>query len=487
LECADLSALLPAAGAIKGGCNQSQPPLITDRPPISALKNISRSSVSGAIVFYSLLALIALAAIPYGTIELGWKAFFDCVVFALAALTVLLQLFASDNSCRSKLPSLFVPVLALMAFAIIQTIPWTSSTVAGITVGQTLSADPFHTRQFAVQLFALLLIAWLLLVHTTTARRLRLLCDVVIAVGVVSAIFGLCRQASQTRPGFVLPYLLPGFGYGQFINSNHFAFLMEMAVGLALGLVIFRGVTGKRLAIYLIAAVPMWVALVFANSRGGILSMLCQVMFLAAAFVSQREVPERANLSRTRRLMLRAGLVATLVLGAVVTIVFVGGDPLAGRIGSLSVELDRKTAETYTLRPNIWRATWEMIKDHPVAGTGFGSYWVAITEYHRGSGEASPQEAHSDYLELLASGGLIGLALGAWAAFAFIRTALREVHENSRYLRAAKFGALAGIVAVAVHSLVDFGLHLTINAAVFVVLITIVVISGDGLPGEGKN
>jgi len=440
-----------------------------------------------AIVFYSLLALIALAAIPYGTVELGWKAFFDCVVFALAGLTVLLQLIARDSSRQFKLPFLFVPVLALTAFAIIQTIPWSHSTVAGISVGQTLSADPFHTRQFAVQTLALLLVAWLLLVHTTTAKRFRLLCDVVIAVGVVSAVFGLCRQVSQTQPGFGLPYLLPGFGYGQFINSNHFAFLMELAVGLALGLVVFRGVAGKRLAIYLIAAVPMWVALVFANSRGGILSMLCQVMFLAAAFVSQGEIPERANLSRTRRVMLRAALVATLLLGAVVTVVLVGGDPLAGRLGSLSVELDRKTAETYTLRPNIWRATWEMIKDHPVAGTGFGGYWVAITEYHRGSGEASPQEAHSDYLELLASGGLIGLALGAWAAFAFVRTALREVYGNNRYLRAAKFGALAGIVAVAVHSLVDFGLHLTINAAIFVVLITIVMISGDGLKNELKT
>ena len=57
---------------------------------------------------------------------------------------------------------------------------------------------------------------------------------------------------------------------------------------------------------------------------------------------------------------------------------------------------------------------------------------------------------------------------------AFVRTTLKEVHRNDRYLRAAKFGALAGIVAVAVHSLVDFGLHLTINAAVFTVLLAIV-------------
>jgi O-antigen ligase len=438
------------------------------------------------IVFHSLLAVIALAAIPYGTVEPWWKAVFACFVFALAALSVLVQLLSSERAHGLALPSLFLPALGLMAFAIVQTISWSHFTVAGLSVGRTLSADAFQTRQFVVQILALFLVAWLLLLHTTTARRLRLLVDVVVGIGVASAVFGLWRQLSQHRPGFLLPFLLPGYGYGQFINSNHFAFLMEMAVGLALGLVVFRGVAGKRLAIYLIAVVPMWVALVLANSRGGILSMLCQVMFLAALFISRRQDADKARLSRGRRLLLSAALVATLLLGALVTVVFVGGDPLAGRIGSLSVELDRKTADSYTLRPNIWRATWEMIKHHPVAGVGFGGYWVAITEYHHGSGEASPQEAHSDYLELLASGGLIGVAIAVWLVFAFVRTALREVRANDRYLRAAKFGALAGIVAVAVHSLVDFGLHLTINAALFTVLVAIVMISADGLKSDVK-
>ncbi len=472
----------------------------------SKVKNPPRTAATGAtavpgiidrIVFYSLLAVLALAAVPYGTVEPWWKALFQCLAFALAGLSAIAQLLARDGNPRNRhLPALFFPVLALIAFALIQTIPWSHFNSAGIRIGQTLSADSFQTRQFVRQLVALLLFGWLLVVHTTTRRRLRLLVELIIAIGVISAVFGLWRQAGQHKAGFVLPYLLPGLGYGQFINSNHFAFLMELAVGLALGLVVFRGVTGKRLAIYLIAALPMWVALVFANSRGGILSMLCQVMFLAAVFVSGRNRPEedatkhtakhaatgaKTKLSRTRLLVLRVALVATLLLGAVVTIVFVGGDPLAGRIDSLSVELDRKTADSYTLRPNIWRATWELIKNHPVAGAGFGGYWIAITEYHRGSGEATPQEAHSDYLELLASGGLIGLAIGSWFVFAFVRAARRQVWNDDPYLWAAKFGALAGIVAVAVHSLVDFGLHLTINALVFTVLLAIVIISDVGL------
>lgn len=470
-------------------------PKVKDPPRTVAAGAIGAPGMIDRIVFYSLLAVIALAAIPYGAAEPWWRALFQCLVFVLAGLFAIAQLLARNKNRRDlNLPALIFPVLALIAFAFIQTIPWSHFNTAGIGIAQTLSADAFQTRQFVIQLFALLLVGWLLLVHTTTKRRLRILIEVIIAIGLISAIFGLWRQARQHQAGFVLPYLLPGFGYGQFINSNHFAYLMEMAVGLTVGIVVFRGVTGKRLTLYLITAALMWVALVLANSRGGILSMLCQVVFLAALFFSRREDSAKglvsgtqADFSRARLLVLRTVLVVTLLLGAIVTVVFVGGDPLAGRMDSLSVELDRKTADSYTLRPNIWRATWQLIKDHPVAGVGFGGYWVAITEYHRGSGEATPQQAHSDYLELLASGGLIGLAIGIWFTFVFVKAARRQARGDDPYIRAARSGALAGIVAVAVHSLVDFGLHITINAVVFTALLAIVIIGSGQLTDQVEN
>jgi O-antigen ligase len=470
--------------------NVSQKPLrskVNNLPPTVAGKAISRPRVIDRIVFYSLMAVVVLAAIPYGSAEPWWKAVFQCLVFALAGLSAIAYLRGRDGNQRYyQLPALFLPVLGLISFALIQTIPWSYVNSGGVDIAQTLSADAFQTRQFVIQLFALLLVGYLLVIHTATRRRLELLVALLIVIGVGSAIFGLCRQLSQRHAGFVLPYLLPGFGYGQFINSNHFAYLMEMALGLAVAIVVFRGASGKRLAMYLIAAVIMWVALVLANSRGGILSMLCQVAFLAVLFAYRgREMKTRelngTRLSRTRLLLLRVLLVATLLVGAVVTVVFVGGDPLAVRMSSLSVELDRKTADSYTLRPNIWRATWDLIKDQPIAGVGFGGYWIGITKYHHGSGEVTPQEAHSDYLELLASGGLVGLAIGVWLVFVFVKAVRREVWGNDSFLRAAKFGALAGIVAVAVHSLVDFGLHTTINAIVFTALLAIVVITSGEL------
>src|SRR5258708_33451687 len=120
----------------------------------------------------------------------------------------------------------------------------------------------------------------------SSERRVRILIHVVIGVAVFSALFGILRQATQHTNAFVLPLMKPEQGYGQFINKNHFAFLMEMAFGLGLGLVLAGGVKRERVMIYCAALLPIWTGLVLSNSRGGILAMMAQFLVAALLFSS---------------------------------------------------------------------------------------------------------------------------------------------------------------------------------------------------------
>ena len=115
----------------------------------------------------------------------------------------------------------------------------------------------------------------------------------------------------------------------------------------------------------------------------------------------------------------------------------------------------------------------EIVRAHPILGVGMGGYWAAIPAVHNASGTMTPQEAHNDYLELLASGGLVGLALGVWFAMVVLKRMRENLRSPNRFRRAACFGATIGIAGVAVHSLVDFGLHTIVNALVFTTLIVI--------------
>jgi O-antigen ligase len=155
--------------------------------------------------------------------------------------------------------------------------------------------------------------------------------------------------------------------------------------------------------------------------------------------------------------------------------VWVGGERVVGNMSTVGEELGAGEAATRwnTRRVDIWRATWEMFKENPVEGVGLGGYWAAIPRYHDASGEYTPQQAHNDYLELLASGGLVGTALFSWFVYTLLRRAREVLRGADRFRRAAAIGALAGLFGVAVHSLFDFGLHLTINAALFVALVAV--------------
>ena len=98
---------------------------------------------------------------------------------------------------------------------------------------------------------------------------------------------------------------------------------------------------------------------------------------------------------------------------------------------------------------------------------------VAISRYYDASGRLKPYQAHNDYLEVIASGGIIGAALLIWFIIALILRARVRLRSNDPFRRAACLGALAGLFGVAVHSLVDFGLQITVNALVCMVLIVI--------------
>jgi O-antigen ligase len=229
---------------------------------------------------------------------------------------------------------------------------------------------------------------------------------------------------------------------------------MEMALGLAIGLIIAGG--SKQKLIQFALLLPIWFGLVLSNSRGGILAMLAQITLAAVLLM--------------RTATLRFALAAILIGGVSVGTIRVGGERLVTNFSAAGTDLtttDRDGAS----RNEIWRATLKMFGAHPLLGVGLGGYWIGITAYHDASGVLTPQEAHNDYLELLSSGGIIGLALGIWFAVNVIRSARKNLYTDTGFMRAVRIGSVLGIAAVAAHSLLDFGLHLLGNTVVFFTLI----------------
>jgi O-antigen ligase len=463
----------------------------------------------------ALLSLIMLVAIPYGTVEPWWTALYQIAVFVLAAVAITTRVLTHDCAFSEGLFRewrMFLPIVALLVFMFLQSVSLsqTRSLPLPVLIGTSISSDPFETRLLFLKLLALATNAYLLILYTSSRRRMRMLVHAVIGVAVASALFGIVRHALQhSELGFVLPYLRRGSGFGQFINKNHFAFLMEMGIGLGTGFIVAGAVRRERLLVYCAALLVMWVALVQTASRGAVFSMLTQMVFLITAMIwlrsrekdseeRDRTAQGRSHLKFTSRIFSMPSMLKRVALGSIVVAlialgtVWLGGDLLVTRMESLSSELKTEANEVNNAdgvnalhagvkRREVWGATWRLIRSNPVVGTGFGAYGVAITRFHDASGKWVPEAAHNDYLELLSAGGLIGAALIVWLVTVFIRRARNQLLNAEPFRRAACLAALAGLLGVMAHSVVDFGLHVTANAVVFLAL---VVVATKELPAE---
>jgi len=255
---------------------------------------------------------------------------------------------------------------------------------------------------------------------------------------------------------------------------------MEMGFGLTIGLIVGGGVKREHAMIYFAALLPLWTALVLCGSRGGLVAMLAQVIGAVLLFgivTDMRSATSNSSraLGLVRSKFAQLALIAILIGGVLFGTLWMGGDQLASRLATTSSEFTTSKDESRegVKRNEVWATTWRMFTANPILGVGMGAYWARVPEFHDASGSMTPQEAHNDYLELLASGGLLGLALGVWFVIGLFRRARESLRSPHRFRRAACFGATIGMAGIAVHSLMDFGLHMMANALVFTTLVVI--------------
>ncbi len=150
------------------------------------------------------------------------------------------------------------------------------------------------------------------------------------------------------------------------------------------------------------------------------------------------------------------------VVALAMTIVFAGAMSLGLKEQLLSIKRDKalsaeEAAKSVKLRPLLATIAWEMFKDRPLAGHGYGGYQKAAEPYHsiRAYGipleNVRPYVQHNVFLSLLVDLGLIGLSLHLLLviSMAFIAWQLARAHDDGtphRQIGMLMIGMLAGYV-----------------------------------------
>jgi len=152
-----------------------------------------------------------------------------------------------------------------------------------------------------------------------------------------------------------------------------------------------------------------------------------------------------------------AVVIGALVLVAFATALVLPSDATARMRTLTDVSGDRSSS----FRMAIGRDSLRLALTSPLVGSGFGAYADVIPRFKSVAGDHRVEHAENDYLELLSEGGLAAALLAGFAAFAAIAGALRRLRdEPHRLSRGIRAGALAGVIALLVHSAFDFNLRI---------------------------
>ena len=413
-------------------------------PSRAATAELPHTVWSRFIILMLCLAVVT-TTLAFGTVH-SWA----LAVFALSA-GVVLALWMLDawrtRVLRVSKNFLQLPLVGLFAVGLVQLLPLGGAQdLGGAAPARPLSFDPYATRLVVV--FGFLLGVYGLMQHFLNP----------------TTIFWI-RQPPQALP------------FGPYINRHHFAGYMELTLAMPLGLMFAGAVERDRVLLYAFASAMMAIALVMTNSRGGILSMVCEILFLAALAATARRRGRREEVEdaggRVRAAALRVGLGFAMIVAVFIGVLYFGGeDALSRLVGTANAD------DPTTGRAHFWQGTVGIIKDHPVLGAGLGAFGAVYPRYDTAGGTYRLEQAHNDYLQILSDAGVVGALLGLAFLVVLFRQGVRRIQSHDRFRRGVALGALAGCAGVLVHSFFDFTLHTTANALLFLVLAALATVNG---------
>lgn len=434
-------------------------------------------TLASRFAFLNICVAIVLTTLAYGTVH-SWS----MALFTLGALvTVVLWLLDGLRLGVLRMSTNFLqlPLLGLLALGLVQLLPLRSPGGGDLLAAsglQSLSLDAYATRMVVVQIVVLLVWFSATLIFTDTPHRLRLLVRTITIFGFFLAVFGLTQSFASPTKVYGVREFAQSTAFGPFINRHHFAGYMELTLGLALGLIFAGALEKEKRFIYLFAALLMGIALIMTGSRGGIISLIAEILFLLA-FAGFRRRRRRREMEpgqgRIRKAGIRTALALALIIGLFVGVVLLGGeDALSRFVGTVNSD------DPTTGRAHFWSVTLDIIKAHPVVGTGLGAFPVVYTRYDSRNGLYRLEQAHNDYLQILSDGGIVGGILALGFVIMLFRMGFARRESRDEFRSGVALGALAGCFAVLVHSFFDFTLHITANALLFLVLAALATMNG---------
>ncbi len=290
-----------------------------------------------------------------------------------------------------------------------------------------------------------------------SGREMWVVLDGFVVGGLIVAVYGLWQYATGqeliTAEGGLLR-LRSIYG-----SPNNVALYLDRLLPLLAAMLLLgsRAAHGRRRLFYAIAILPIGAALLLTFSKGA-LFLGIPASLLVVFWVWQRRAGRRTW----------PWVIGAAVFGVAALLV-------AGRVPALAGRLDL-FGETGVFRLNLWRASANMVADHPWFGVGLDNF---LYEYRgRYILDAAWQEPdlnhpHNIVLDFATRLGLFGLLAGGWMLWEAGRGLIAAIRRSNAEWLPVATGLAGALAAMLAHGLVDHSLFLIDLAFVFFLILGI--------------
>jgi len=358
------------------------------------------------------------------------------------------------------------------------------STMAELSSGyMSLSVNVAYTFESAVKSLCFFLIFLLALLILNTPERIRIFIIAIVISGLFQAVYGsLMTLSGMEYSFFMAKEASQGVATGTFVNRNHLAGYLEMSLAMGIGMMIVslsRQPAGslrewfRRMIVILlgpkarmrIALAIMVIALVLTRSRMGnsafffSLAIAGVIGLLGVLWMSRKGKMSAYSVRPILVLFVSLIVIDVFIVGA-----WFGIDKVKERM--------EQTSFATEIRDEVDINTADHVKAFWLTGSGGGTFAEVFPAFKSAAFSGYIDHAHNDYLEFGSEFGLIGITLLALLVFwSLIKSIQAQFLRRSYLMRGAGFSSTMGIVAIMIHSFVDFNLQIPANAALFVVLL----------------
>jgi O-antigen ligase len=255
---------------------------------------------------------------------------------------------------------------------------------------------------------------------------------------------------------FIKPPSYKNRGTGTYICPNHLAGFLEMILPLALSYTL-AGRFGPATKVFLgYASLVILAGIGVSISRGGWIATGVTLTVFFALLLSHRDYRKQAI----------ASLVVLLAAG---TFFIMKAEKPQERFQDMFVN-----GKLEDIRFKLWKPAVEIWKENIWFGAGPAHFDFRFRQYRPDEVQMRGDRVHNDYLNTLTDWGIVGFVLvsSAWVllgcgvvkTWKFVQRSSNDFAIKKSNKTAFVFGAALGLLAILLHSFVDFNMHIPANA-----------------------